>query len=66
MDFALLGVILKAVQVFRLINFRSPNMKSLKILLSLVAAVTMTFGLSTSSAQGQGSCGGADTNGDGA
>ena len=65
MDFALLGVILKAVQVFRLINFRSPNMKSLKILLSLVAAVTMTFGLSTSSAQGQGSCGGADTNGDG-
>jgi formylglycine-generating enzyme required for sulfatase activity len=56
---------LKAVQVFRLINFSSPNMKSLKILLSLVAAVTMTFGLSTSSVQGQGSCGGADTNGDG-
>ena len=40
-------------------------MKSPSLLLSLVAAVTMTFGLSTSSAQGQGSCGGADTNGDG-
>jgi len=40
-------------------------MKSLNILLSIVAAVTMTFGLSTSSVQGQGSCGGADTNGDG-
>ena len=65
LDFALLGVILNSVQVFRLINFRSPNMKSLNILLSIVAAVTMTFGLSTSSVQGQGSCGGADTNGDG-
>ena len=40
-------------------------MKSPSLLLSLVAAVTMTFGLSTSSAQGQGSCGGADTNGGG-
>ena len=40
-------------------------MKSPSRLLVLVAAVTMTFGLSTSSAQGQGSCGGADTNGDG-
>ncbi len=65
LDFALLGVILKAVQVFQLINFRSPNLKSPNILLSLVAAVTMTFGVSTSSAQGQGSCGDADTNGDG-
>ncbi len=40
-------------------------MKSLNLLLSIVAAVTMTFGISTSSVQGQGSCGGADTNGDG-
>ena len=40
-------------------------MKSPNILLSIVAAVTMTFGLSTSLVQGQGSCGGADTNGDG-
>ena len=40
-------------------------MKSPNILLSIVAAVTMTFGVSTSSVEGQGSCGGADTNGDG-
>ena len=40
-------------------------MKSPSLLLSLVAAVTMTFGLSTPAVQGQGSCGGADTNGDG-
>ena len=40
-------------------------MKSPNILLSLVAAVNMTFGVSTSAVQGQGSCGGADTNGDG-
>ena len=39
-------------------------MKSPNILLSIVAAVTMTFGLSTSTLQGQGSCGG-DNNGDG-
>ncbi len=39
-------------------------MKSPSLLLSLVAAVTMTFGVSTSSVQGQGSCGG-DNNGDG-
>ena len=39
-------------------------MKSPNILLSIVAAVTMTFGVSTSSVQGQGSCGG-DNNGDG-
>ena len=32
---------------------RSPNMKSTNILLSIVAAVTMTFGVSTSSVQGQ-------------
>jgi formylglycine-generating enzyme required for sulfatase activity len=44
---------------------RNPKMKSPNILLSIVAAVTMTFGLSTSSVQGQGSCDGADTNGDG-
>ena len=40
-------------------------MKSPNILLSIVAAVTLTFGVSTSSVQGQGRCGGADTNGDG-
>ena len=40
-------------------------MKSPNILLSIVAAVAMTFGVSTSLVQGQGSCGGADTNGDG-
>ena len=39
-------------------------MKSPNILLSLVAAVTVTFGFSTSAAQGQESCGG-DNNGDG-
>jgi formylglycine-generating enzyme required for sulfatase activity len=39
-------------------------MKSPKILLSLVAAVTVTFGFSTSAVQGQESCGG-DNNGDG-
>ena len=39
-------------------------MKSPNILLSIVAAVTMTFGFSTSTLQGQGSCGG-DNNGDG-
>ena len=39
-------------------------MKSPNILLSIVAAVTMTFGVSTSSAHAQGSCGG-DNNGDG-
>jgi formylglycine-generating enzyme required for sulfatase activity len=39
-------------------------MKSPNILLSIVAAVTMTFGVSTSTLQGQGSCGG-DNNGDG-
>ena len=39
-------------------------MKSPNILLSLVAAVTMTFGISTSSVQGQGTCSG-DINGDG-
>ncbi len=39
-------------------------MKSPSILLSIIAAVTMTFGVSTSSVQGQGSCGG-DNNGDG-
>ena len=38
-------------------------MKSSNILLSIVAAVAMTFGLSTSSVQGQGSCAG-DVNGD--
>ncbi len=38
-------------------------MKSPNILLSIVAAVTMTFGLSTSLVQGQGSCAG-DVNGD--
>ena len=38
-------------------------MKSTNILLSIVAAVTMTFGVSTSSVQGQGSCAG-DVNGD--
>ena len=53
LDFWLLGVILNAFQVFRLFNFRSPNMKSTSLLLSLVAAVTMTFGISTSSVQGQ-------------
>ena len=66
MDFARIGFILKVVQVFRLSTSRSPNMKSPNILLSIVAAVAMTFGVSTSSVQGQGSCGGADTNGDGA
>ena len=40
-------------------------MKSPSLLLSIAAAVAMTFGFSTSAAQGQGSCGGADTNGDG-
>ena len=39
-------------------------MKSPNILLSLVAAVTVTFGFSTSAVQGQESCGG-DNNGDG-
>ena len=39
-------------------------MKSSSLLLSIVAAVTMTFGVSTSSVQGQGSCSG-DNNGDG-
>ena len=39
-------------------------MKSPNILLSIVAAVTMTFGISTSSVHAQGSCGG-DNNGDG-
>ena len=39
-------------------------MKSSNILLSIVAAVTMTFGISTSTLQGQGSCAG-DNNGDG-
>ena len=39
-------------------------MKSPNILLSIVAAVTMTFGVSTSSVQGQGTCSG-DINGDG-
>ena len=39
-------------------------MKSPNILLSIVAAVTMTFGISTSSVQGQGTCSG-DNNGDG-
>ena len=39
-------------------------MKSSSLLLSIVAAVTMTFGVSTSSVQAQGSCGG-DNNGDG-
>ena len=39
-------------------------MKSPNILLSIVAAVTMTFGVSTSSVHAQGSCGG-DNNGDG-
>ena len=39
-------------------------MKSPNILLSIVAAVTMTFGVSTSSVHGQGSCAG-DNNGDG-
>jgi formylglycine-generating enzyme required for sulfatase activity len=39
-------------------------MKSPSLLLSLVAAVTMTFGVSTSSVYGQGSCAG-DNNGDG-
>ena len=38
-------------------------MKSSNILLSIVAAVAMTFGLSTSLVQGQGSCAG-DVNGD--
>ena len=54
LDFWLLGVILNAFQVFRLIRLsRSPNMKSPSLLLSLVAAVTMTFGLSTSTVQAQ-------------
>jgi formylglycine-generating enzyme required for sulfatase activity len=39
-------------------------MKSPNILLSIVAAVTMTFGFSTSTLHGQGSCAG-DNNGDG-
>ena len=39
-------------------------MKSPNILLSIVAAVAMTFGVSTSSVHAQGSCGG-DNNGDG-
>ena len=39
-------------------------MKSPNILLSIVAAVTMTFGISTSTLHGQGSCAG-DNNGDG-
>ena len=39
-------------------------MKSPSLLLSLVAAATMTFGVSTSSVYGQGSCAG-DNNGDG-
>ena len=39
-------------------------MKSPNILLSIVAAVTMTFGVSTSTLHGQGSCAG-DNNGDG-
>ena len=39
-------------------------MKSPNILISIVAAVTMTFGISTSSVHGQGSCAG-DNNGDG-
>ena len=39
-------------------------MKSTNILLSIVAAATMTFGVSTSSVHAQGSCGG-DNNGDG-
>jgi formylglycine-generating enzyme required for sulfatase activity len=40
-------------------------MKSPSLLLSIAAAVAMTFGFSTSAVHGQGSCGGADTNGDG-
>ena len=66
-DYSFLGVILNAVQVFRLIRLsRSPHMKSPNILLSIVAAVAMTFGLSTSSVQGGagGTCA-SDINGDG-
>ena len=54
LDFWVVGVTLNAFKVFRLIRLsRSPNMKSPNILLSIVAAVTMTFGVSTSSAHGQ-------------
>ena len=61
-DFGLFGIILNAVLFFRVVNFRSPKMKSPSLLLSLAAAVTMTFGFSTSVVQGQ--CP-ADLNGDG-
>ena len=61
-DFGLFGIILKAVLFCRVVNFRSLNMKSSSTLLSLVAAVTMTFGFSISAVQGQ--CP-ADLNGDG-
>ena len=54
LDFWVVRVILNAFQVFRLIRLsRSPNMKSPNMLPLLVAAVTMTFGVSTSSVQAQ-------------
>jgi formylglycine-generating enzyme required for sulfatase activity len=61
-DFGLIGIILNAVLFYWVVNFRSPKMKSPNILLSIVAAVTMTFGVSTYAVRGQCT---ADLNGDG-
>ncbi len=43
---------------------RCQNMQPLRVFLSGVVAIAMTFGFSPSTAQGQGSCAG-DNNGDG-
>jgi formylglycine-generating enzyme required for sulfatase activity len=53
---------LNAVRFSGIVNFTSPNMKSPSILLSIVAAVSMTFGISTSTVHAQ-VCAG-DVNGD--
>ena len=56
------AVTLQAVHFSGIVNFTSPNMKSPSILLSIVAAVSMTFGISTSTVHAQ-VCAG-DVNGD--
>ena len=56
------AVTLQTVHFSGIVNFTSPNMKSPSILLSIVAAVSMTFGISTSTVHAQ-VCAG-DVNGD--
>ena len=47
------GVILNAVQVFRLINFRSPNMKLINVASAIIFATVLMFAPLTQSAQAQ-------------